>query len=136
MAGEDTVLLTKDGEDGIPGKLKEVLDPKVYCHNSEALVRKNPEIERSFQKDRMALYMGKECAHSQMFLGRQGTGSPIHNASSHNFFYMVDGSKQWYLIDPYDIYLACPLMNLGYTAGVFLSLYPDEYPEELMPAFK
>jgi hypothetical protein len=42
--GEETVYLTKREIDGFPGKLKEVNNPNVYLHNSEALFNKYPHI--------------------------------------------------------------------------------------------
>ena len=43
-------------------------------------------------------YLKKKCGFAQMFVGREGTGSPLHNAGTANWFYMVDGVKRWYLI--------------------------------------
>ncbi len=50
---------------------------------------------------RLEPYMGdlKE-GWSQFFMGRQGTGSTMHAASSINMYYMVDGTKKWYFVDP------------------------------------
>lgn len=42
--GDDKVLLTKQGEDGVLGKLSEVDDPKVYLHNSLTLFGKYPDL--------------------------------------------------------------------------------------------
>ena len=41
-----------------------------------------------------------------------------------------------YLIDPTDNYLANPMINLGRGAYSFLPLYPDDYDESVLPAFK
>jgi hypothetical protein len=42
--GEETVYLTKREIDGFPGKLKDVNNPNIYLHNSEALFNKYPQI--------------------------------------------------------------------------------------------
>ena len=62
-------------------------------------------------------------------MGRQGTGTPLHAASNTNFFYQVDGTKRWYLIDPYDNYLANPFMGWGLAAISCIGLYPDDYKD-------
>ena len=49
---------------------------------------------------------------------------------------MVDGSKKWYFIDPYDSYICAPLFRSGVAAGGCLAMYPDDYDESVMPAMK
>ena len=134
--GEETVLLTTPEQDGILGKLKEVDNPSVYLHNSEVLLKKYPEIIDAFESHRLEPYVKKTNEYSQFFIGRQGTGTPLHNASNSNMFLMVDGSKRWYFIDPYDTYLAHPFYVWGGAAAMLLALFPDEYDESVMPAFK
>ena len=36
-----------------------------------------------------------QAGYEQIFVGKEGTGSPFHHAAVYNMFYMVDGSKQW-----------------------------------------
>ena len=48
----------------------------------------------------------------------------------------MDGTKRWYFIDPYDNYLASPFMGWGLAARSYIGLYPDDYDESVMPAFK
>ncbi len=134
--GEETVILTRPEKDGYMGKLKEVLNPNVYLHNSELLFNKYPDIVDTLQTYRLEPYLRRKSSYAQLFVGRQGTGAPLHNAGTWNFFYMVDGTKTWYFIDPYDYYLAYPVWGRGHAAGMFTCLYPDEFREDLYPAMK
>jgi hypothetical protein len=75
----------------------------------------------------------KTAAFSQLFIGKYGTGTPIHNAQSYNLFYMIDGSKKWYFIDPADQCLAYPFYHNGVPAAFSFCPYPDEYEKETFP---
>ncbi len=134
--GEETVILTKPEKDGYMGKMKEVLNPKVYLHNSEILFNKYPEILEALETHKLEPYLRKKSSYAQLFVGRQGTGAPLHNAGTWNFFYMIDGTKTWYFIDPYDFYFAYPLWVPGHGAAIFLNLYPDQFRKDLYPAFQ
>jgi hypothetical protein len=70
--------------------------------------------------------------YEQIFVGKEGTGSPFHHASVYNMFYMVDGQKTWWFIDPYDTFLAYPVAVLGKAAGILLCLWPDTYNKEVL----
>ena len=134
--GQEDVLLTVDGHDGVPGKLQDVLKPGRYMHNSEVLMKKYPEFKETLETHRLEPYMKRKCGFSQMFMGVKGTGSPLHFANTHNFFYMVDGVKQWYFLDPYDTYLQSPLFFYGKQTGFLLRPYPDMEESLAHPAFK
>ena len=134
--GELDVLLTKREIDGYPGKLKDVNNPNIYLHNSEVLFNKYPEIWDCMKTAKLEPYLKKKCGFAQLFVGRQGTGTPLHAAWSNNFFYQVDGTKRWYFIDPYDNYLCSPMMMRGIGVRFYLGLYPDDYDKSMMPAFK
>ena len=158
--GEEDVMLTTREKDGFPGKMKEVENPKVYMHNSEVLFNKYPKIWDEMKSQKPEPYMKPmRCGHAQLFVGRKGTGTPFHSANTYNWFYMVDGSKRWvshtkigtlhpitydtlfssffqYFLDPYDNYLANPMVHLGRGAFNFLPLYPDDYDESVLPAFR
>ncbi len=134
--GEEDVILTKPEKDGIVGKLKETLDPKVYLHNSEVLCNKYPEIIKDVEAERLEPYIKQKNGYCQFFCGRQGTGSGLHNASTWNFFHMVDGSKEWFYIDPYDFYYSYPLFRSGVAAAMFAVRYPDDYDKDLFPAMQ
>ena len=69
--------------------------------------------------------------YEQIFVGREGTGSPFHHAAVYNMFYMVDGQKTWWFIDPYDTFLSYPIAALGKAAGVLLCLWPNEYNKKV-----
>lgn len=134
--GEEDVFLTKKELDGYPGKLKEVNNPKVYLHNSECLFNKYPEMRDLFQYDRLEEFLKMKVGYEQMFVGRQGTGTPFHNAAVYNMFYQIDGTKKWWFIDPYDTYLAYPIVILGKAASIIGCLFPYEYNVEAFPLFK
>jgi hypothetical protein len=89
-----------------------------------------------FQYERLEPYLHMKVGYEQIFCGREGTGSPLHHASVYNMFYMVDGSKTWWFVDPYDTFLGYPLALLGRAAGFMMCLWPDEYNKEAFPLFK
>ncbi len=135
--GDEDVLLTTKEIDGKPGKLKEVVNPKVYLHNSEVLFKKYPEFLDALETRNLEPYMGRsQCGYAQLFIGRKGTGTPFHMASNVNMFYMIDGTKRWYFMDPKDLYMSGAIWGWGAAAALFIPLYPDDYDESVMPAFK
>ena len=134
--GEEDVYLTKKELDGYPGKLKEVNDNSVYLHNSEVLFNKYPGIRDLFEYERLEPYLKMKPGYEQIFVGKKGTGTPFHNASVYNMFYMIDGTKKWYFVDPYDTWLAYPITLLGKAASVLYVLWPIEYNVEAFPMFK
>ena len=134
--GEEDVFLTKKELDGFPGKLKEVDNPSTYLHNSEVIFNKYPKIRDLFQYERLEPYLKMEVGYEQIFVGKQGTGSPFHNASVYNMFYMIEGKKKWWFVDPYDTFLAYPIILLGRAASVLFILWPIDYNTEAFPMFK
>jgi len=74
--------------------------------------------------------------YEQIFVGRQGTGTPFHHAAVYNWFYQVDGKKHWWFIDPYDSFLTYPVAILGRAAGFSFCLFPYEYNEKAFPLFQ
>ncbi len=126
--GEESVALSNvsDYNRGYIGKLKEVQNPKIYMQQSEALFNRHPELWGALETERLEPYIRKKSTFSQFFIGRGGTGSTLHAAFAWNFFYMVDGVKRWYFVDPYDFYLAYPAYPLGYVTTGFFTSYPDE----------
>jgi len=134
--GDEDVFLTRKEMDGINGKLREVDAPNTYLHNSEVLFNKYPQIRDLFQYERLEDYLHMKVGYEQIFVGRAGTGSPFHNASVYNMFYMVDGKKKWYFVDPNDTYLGYPVASLGRAAAVLCCLWPHEYNVEAFPLFK
>jgi quercetin dioxygenase-like cupin family protein len=134
--GEEKVLLTRKDLDGYPGLLKEVESPNVYLHNSEKIFSKYPEVRNLFEYERLSPYLKMKAGYEQIFVGREGTGSPFHHAANYNMFYMVDGSKQWWFVDPYDTFLGYPVALLGRAANVLMCLWPNQYNKEAFPLFK
>jgi hypothetical protein len=134
--GDDTVLLTTREKDGFEGKLSQVRDPKVYLHNSETLFRQHPELKAELGMERFIPYSGgKREAYSQIFVGRQGTGSPFHCAPVWNWFHMLDGKKRWSFVDPNHSPYIYPLCVMGRAAATAHVSYPDEYNREAYPLF-
>ena len=137
LYGEEQVLLTTREKDGFEGKLSQVRDPKVYCHNSEYLFIRHPELKTLLGFDRLNPFSdGKREAYSQLFIGRKGTGTPLHCAAIWNWFHMLDGTKRWYFIDPnYSLYLY-PVHVQGAMAATAHVSYPDRYDKEVYPLFE
>jgi quercetin dioxygenase-like cupin family protein len=134
--GDEDVFLTRKELDGYPGKLRDVEDPAVYLHNSEKLFNKYPEIRNLFEYDKLEDYLTMKVGYEQLFIGKEGTGTPFHNAAVYNMFYMIDGKKKWWFVDPYDTFLAYPICVLGRAASIIGCLWPHEYNVEAFPLFK
>ncbi len=96
----------------------------------------NTELWNLLQTKRLESYSDMKASFAQFFLGRKGTGAPLHFAYAWNFFYMVDGTKKWYFIEPNDFYLAYPRFGSGSTAGAMFGLYPDDFRDDITPALK
>ena len=131
--GDEDVMLTKAEIDGFPGKLKEVDDPKVYLHNCEVLFNKYPEMKKEMNLERLAPYIKKGLGYSQLFMGRCGTGTPLHCAGTWNWFNMLDGQKTWYFVDPEYTWFIYPFVVMGQVASFCLVFFPDEYNEKTNP---
>lgn len=134
--GEEEVVLTKREEDGFLGKLKEVDDPKIYLHNCEVLFNRYPQLMKDLALDRLGPYIQKGLGYAQLFIGRQGTGTPFHCAGTWNWFNMLDGEKTWYFIDPEYSYFAYPFMIIGNVASFMLCLYPEDVNTDDYPLWK
>ncbi len=136
--GEESVLVSTVEDDSILGKVKDTNNPKVYLFASEVLFKKYPEFWDSLQTENLEPYTNRtlKAGWAQFFMGRQGTGSPFHMASAINWFFMIDGTKKWYFIDPTDMYWAGPFWLWGAAAALFVNLYPEDYDESVFPAFK
>jgi len=134
--GEENVTLTKKELDGYPGKLKEVDNPSVYLHNSEVIFNKYPEVKEFFEYERLEPYLHMKVGYEQLFVGREGTGTPLHNAANYNMFYMIDGRKRWHFVDPYDTILGYPLSIFGRAANFMFCLFPEDYNKESFPLFE
>jgi len=134
--GNEDVFLTTRELDGTPGKLSEVNNPKVYLHNSEKLFNKYPELRDLFEYERIEPYLHMKNGYEQLFVGREGTGTPFHNAANWNMFYQIDGQKDWFFVDPYDSFLGYPMAMLGRAAAILMVLWPDQYNKEAFPLFE
>jgi hypothetical protein len=124
--GQENVVLTRPDLDGFEGKLEEINKPTYYLHNSEVLFNKYPEIRPLLQYQKLEDYSHMKVAYEQAFVGLEGTGTPFHNAANYNFFYMVDGKKRWWFVDPYDLTLLYPVNVFGKAAGTFQVLFPSD----------
>lgn len=137
LYGEEDALLTRKDKDGFEGKLKMVRDPNVYCHNSEFLFVKYPELQAMLEMERLNAYSdGKRVAYSQLFIGRKGTGSPFHCAAVWNWFHMLDGRKRWYFVDPNHSAYLYPFNRMGQLATTSHCSFPDQYRREGYPLFE
>lgn len=134
--GQEDVFLTKKEHDGVPGKLNEVDNPNVYLHNSEKIFNKFPEIRQLFQYERLEPYLHQKAGYEQLFVGKAGTGTPLHHAAVYNMFYMITGRKEWTFVDPYDTTFIYPVSIAGRAANFAMVLWPDEYNEKEFPLFK
>ena len=136
--GDEHVLLAKDGNDGIPGQLKDVMNLGTYLCNSEVLLKKHPSIQQDIKDSirQLETMVKKTCSFSQMFIGRKGTGTSFHFANTHNVFYMIEGKKKWYLMDPHYGYLQSHIYMLGSAAQIMINPYPQNYNDHINPAFK
>lgn len=135
--GDEQVLLTTREKDGFEGKLKDVRNPKIYCHNSEYLFIRHPELKALLGFDRLEPYSaGMKEAYSQLFIGLRGTGSPIHCAAVWNWFHMLDGRKRWYFADPSHSLFLYPVNVMGRVAATSHCSFPDQYNAEGYPLFK
>ncbi len=133
--GNQDVLLTKKELDGYPGKLRDVMDPSVYLHNSESLFRSHPQVNELLEVERLEPYLKQNRGYSQLFVGKKGTGSPFHSAAIYNMFYMIDGRKKWYFVDPFDTPLIYPIYAFGSNSAISCCLYPDEFDRNEFGAF-
>jgi len=95
-----------------------------------------PPPKRRKKMDVFADYMKKKIGYVQMFVGRNGTSTPLHCASNWNFFTMLDGKKTWYFVDPEHSWFMYPLAAMGRAAIFCMPPYPDEYDEGRFPLMK
>lgn len=73
--------------------------------------------------------------YEQIFIGREGTGTPFHHAANYNFFYQITGAKRWYFIESFDTFLMYPIAIFGRAANASMCLYPDVYNKQAFPLF-
>ncbi|CAK9251140.1 unnamed protein product [Sphagnum jensenii] len=133
---DERVFLTSEQQDGYDGLLKEVNDPGTYLHNSERIFMKYPKIRKYFEYHKLDDYLRMKIGYEQLFAGREGTGTPFHHAAVHNWFYMIDGTKKWWFVDPYDTVLGYPIAYFGRAAAALQVLFPYEGNLEDYPLFK
>lgn len=64
-----------------------------------------PTLRDLFQYERLEPYLKMKTGYEQLFVGREGTGTPFHNAANWNMFYMVSGFAVLYCALPVFIIL-------------------------------
>lgn len=133
--GDEDVLLTTEALDGEPGKLDAVKSKQVYLHNSEILFRRYPELVEALPLDALARFSDMRPTYQQLFLGREGTGTPFHAAANWNWFFNIEGRKSWTFVDPRHGFLIYPFSLMGTAAAFALVQYADEYDGAFFPAF-
>jgi hypothetical protein len=134
--GQEDVLLTTRERDGEEGRLEALRSDKVYLHNSEILFRRHPELANDFPLDPLADLCGLEPTYMQLFVGREGTGTPFHCAANWNWFFNLEGRKAWEIVDPRHGFLLYPAAFAGVSAAMALCGFADDYDKEFFPAFK
>lgn len=133
---EEDVYLTKPNEDEVYlGKIKEAENPETYVYNVEILFNKYNNLRYLFEHERIQPYLKMDFGYEQLFLGRNGTGSPFHHAAVWNMFYQVDGIKRWSFVDPYDSFMAYPAYAFGRPAAILQLLWPHKGNLDSFPAF-
>lgn len=99
---DTTVLFTADNFSVYRDKLSSIRSTHAYIANSTSFLRKHPLVrEEDLARLRELSGLQNEQAGMQMFMGlKTGQGTPLHAAFSHNFYFMVQGSKKWTLWHP------------------------------------
>jgi hypothetical protein len=92
---------------------------KIYISGTSSIFRRRPELGAMVHHpifDEMAPVLGDKPFATQIFMGQQGTGSPIHNAVAVNVFRQIVGRKRWWFWPTSETaYLKPCITSLGYS---------------------
>lgn len=119
--GDEQDLLCCPVRDGYPGRVREIVVPGVYLHNTQILLRRYPELLRQAGFALLPQTIAKGLMFSgvtQLMIGRGRSGSFWHCAGGLNLFCMLAGRKRWTFIDPAESPFLLPM-----TEGVGRSSY-------------
>ncbi|MDZ4689590.1 MAG: cupin-like domain-containing protein [Planctomycetaceae bacterium] len=133
--GDVEVNLTGPESDWM-GPLKQVRDPKIYCANADAPFRAFPELIEELSIPKLQPYLRRDYRFSQFFVGQKATGSGLHCAGIWNFFYMIEGQKKWWFVDPENTWMVYPSVNVGVLAFAALVSMPDKCDLNTYKLFK
>jgi Cupin-like domain len=123
LCGDVEVNLTSADSDWL-GKLREVRDPKIYCANADAPFKAFPELAEDLSIPKLEPYLKRRNTWNQFFIGQKATGSGYHCAGIWNFFFMVEGQKKWWFVDPELTWTIYPSMITGALAYGSLVSFP------------
>lgn len=121
--GDVEVTLTGPDSDW-QGPLKDVRDPKIYCANADAPFKAFPELVDELSIPTLKPYIKRDYRFSQFFIGQKATGSGYHCAGIWNFFYMIEGQKKWWFVDPELTWMIYPSIHIGVLAFSSLVSFP------------
>jgi len=133
--GEIEVTLTGPESDWA-GPLKSVVDPSVYCANADAPFKAFPEMVDELSIPSLQPYIKRNYTFSQFFVGQKATGSGYHCAGIWNFFYMIDGQKKWWFVDPELSWMMYPSISIGVLAFSSLVFFPDRSDASVYRLYK
>lgn len=133
--GDVEVTLTGTESDW-PGPLKSVRDPAVYCANADAPFKAFPELVEELSIPQLKPYIKRNYTFSQFFVGQKATGSGYHCAGIWNFFYMIEGQKKWYFVDPELTWMMYPSIHIGVLAFSSLVYFPGSSNGDLYKLYK
>lgn len=134
--GDEAVFLTAKEKDFM-GKLSEVRQDHIYCHNNDTLFLRHPDLVEKLEIKRLEPYSdGMKLAYCQFFIGLKGTGSPFHCAANWNWFHMLDGRKKWFFVNPIYSLLIYPMWGMGYYALTSHITSPNCFNKEAYPLFE
>ena len=112
--GDEEDLLCCPVRDGYPGRVREIVVPGVYLHNTQILLQRDPELLRRTGFELLPRTLARGLLFSgvaQLMVGRGPSGSFWHCAGGLNLFCMLAGTKKWTFIDPGESPFLLPLTD-------------------------
>lgn len=99
--GATRVPVSRSDREEFGGTLAELDEATSYLQNCDSVFAACPELLEHLQMDRLErLLPGLIYVHPQLFLGRDGLGSPFHCAPVWNLFHLFEGRKRWTFVHP------------------------------------
>jgi len=92
---------------------------RYYINGASSLFKRRPELLAMISSDitrNCSPVVGDEAVNIQLFMGRAGSGSPIHSGFGTNLFRQMVGRKRWWFFPPSEkAWLKPSLTNAGFT---------------------
>lgn len=91
-------------------------------NNVTDLILKTPELRNAIPFDLIRQWSGEQLHGAQLFIAAGGCGTSYHCANEFNFFMMINGEKDWYLVHPHHSMWLDPLFDArsgNYAAAVW-----------------